>query len=394
MKIKALYFSFLSQFFEILSLFKKLNANSVVFNSINNTEYNFNSKYLFEYYVSKTKSKNKNEKIYFVINNKAEALRLRDEIGDYFISTYSIRGLYITALSKVWVCSGLNTPYFILPVFKNSNRIIYHIGHGIPLKKMGLSEEKITSIKWLNRYLRTRAFTHVLSYSSNVESVMKDVFKNKKIEFVHLGQPRNDNIYLNNKSSDITRYFKFIQKDAELILYAPTWRNYSKTVFFPYSDIDAYKLNNLLVKNNKYLFLRGHPYYESEIDESYLSQSNILLFSYEEFPEVMDYISCFDKLITDYSSIYLDYLLLDRPVAFLPYDIEEYIKFTGFSFDYNLVTPGPKLLNNEELINFIFSEDVYSLARRKLKDFFNLSLSSNCRDNYFFINKLKGGKYD
>ena len=59
----------------------------------------------------------------------------------------------------------------------------------------------------------------------------------------------------------------------------------------------------------------------------------------------MDYINCFDSLITDYSSIYLDYMLLERPIIFLPYDLQEYESSVGFTMDYMENTPGPKPVN-------------------------------------------------
>ena len=49
----------------------------------------------------------------------------------------------------------------------------------------------------------------------------------------------------------------------------------------------------------------------------------------------MDIADIFDILITDYSSIYIDYLLLDRPLIFLPYDKEQYLKGRGMNFEYD-----------------------------------------------------------
>jgi CDP-glycerol glycerophosphotransferase (TagB/SpsB family) len=61
-----------------------------------------------------------------------------------------------------------------------------------------------------------------------------------------------------------------------------------------------------------------------------------------------------DALITDYSSIYFDYLLLDRPVLFFPYDLERYREDErGFYFEYEEVTPGPKARTFDELVSRI-----------------------------------------
>jgi CDP-glycerol glycerophosphotransferase (TagB/SpsB family) len=61
---------------------------------------------------------------------------------------------------------------------------------------------------------------------------------------------------------------------------------------------------------------------------------------------VMGYADC---MITDYSSIYMDYILLDRPIIFFPYDLEHYLQKRGIQHDYNTITPGPKCLTQAEV---------------------------------------------
>ena len=75
-----------------------------------------------------------------------------------------------------------------------------------------------------------------------------------------------------------------------------------------------------------------------------LKMKNVSLFSAKQYTEIMDYINCFDCLITDYSSIYLDYMPLERPIIFLPYDLDEELKTSGFVMDYMENTPGLKPL--------------------------------------------------
>ena len=62
-----------------------------------------------------------------------------------------------------------------------------------------------------------------------------------------------------------------------------------------------------------------------------------------------------DVLITDYSSIYFDYLLLDRPIIFFDYDLKEYLNDSReLYFDYDEFTPGEKVSNYHELKKAIF----------------------------------------
>ena len=65
------------------------------------------------------------------------------------------------------------------------------------------------------------------------------------------------------------------------------------------------------------------------------------------------FLNAFDCLVTDYSSIYVDYLLTDHPIIFLPYDRDAYLDERGMNFDYDDVTPGPKPETMEEFFECI-----------------------------------------
>jgi len=56
-----------------------------------------------------------------------------------------------------------------------------------------------------------------------------------------------------------------------------------------------------------------------------------------------------DCLITDYSSIFIDFLLLDRPIIFFPYDLADYNSNEGSYYKYNSITPGNMVENSSEL---------------------------------------------
>jgi len=83
-----------------------------------------------------------------------------------------------------------------------------------------------------------------------------------------------------------------------------------------------------------------------------------------------------DILITDYSSIYFDYLLLDKPIIFAPFDFEDYlVKDRELYYNYDEVTPGPKARNwNEVLISLkeaIENPEKYKKEREKIKNIFH-----------------------
>src|SRR5690606_5707223 len=84
-----------------------------------------------------------------------------------------------------------------------------------------------------------------------------------------------------------------------------------------------------LEANDIHIWLRMHPRFEQTIDKNILSLSNIHLFSSKKYVEINRYLAYFDALITDYSSIYFDFLTLKRPVLFVDYDLERYVQEIG-----------------------------------------------------------------
>lgn len=166
-----------------------------------------------------------------------------------------------------------------------------------------------------------------------------------KSKILRAGQARND--LLSSTSVDLVSK---VGHRGKKILYAPTWRPFSEVVFFPFKDLDIPHLITYLEKTNITIFLRLHPNFETHIDKTILNH-RIKILSKQHVEDINDILSDFDLLITDYSSIYIDYLLTLRPLIFLPYDLKEYNKTIGLSIDYNTYTPGPK---PETMQNFIY----------------------------------------
>ena len=127
------------------------------------------------------------------------------------------------------------------------------------------------------------------------------------------------------------------------------------------------------------LTIKGYDLYEKEGYEWLRALdhpgSRIRFLNEDRVEDIMEVLAMFDLLITDYSSIYIDYLLLERPMLFLPYDREDYLKTRGFNFDYDEVTPGPKPKSYAEFLNSIegllYNEMNYVENRKKIERKFN-----------------------
>lgn len=138
------------------------------------------------------------------------------------------------------------------------------------------------------------------------------------------GQPRIDCLlrYENNEYLE-----GFIKANAckKLILYMPTHRNYGQQKKVPFSEKEWMELNEFLTINEYYLFFKPHPLEVEFYNGKDFAYSNIILIDNKsELEDPYEYIHYFDLLISDYSSIAADYLVLDRPIIYFMYDLKTF----------------------------------------------------------------------
>lgn len=140
-----------------------------------------------------------------------------------------------------------------------------------------------------------------------------------------------------------------------ILLYVPTFRDNasggSASVFeHTWTARQQLELDELLQRLNAVLFVKLHPHVATkwQVVET-VNTIRCLPAGLDVYP----FLNRVDALLTDYSSIFFDYLLLERPVIFYCYDLEEYQTSRGFYFDYDDVTPGPKARTFSELLTAI-----------------------------------------
>ena len=320
------------------SLFCKRDKKLIVFCAMHCDTFISNSKHLFLYFL-------KNEPDYtvkFVINDNEKRAALISQYGDHFIDTRTKEGKKIAIHAATWVVSWLDLP--LGGLFLRFRRYVIHLGHGILLKGLGFTEKDGRFIKKLYYFLNRSNITCSLATSEFMSHLVAKSMGTSVKRTVICGQPYTDALFKEPVKVSI------IDKNQFNILYAPTWRQHADVKLFPFEDFNKVELEDFLEKNNIHIFVRFHPAYEESIPADILEMKNISLFSAKEYAEVMDYINNFDALITDYSSIYIDYMPLERPLLFLPYDLEEEEKATGFVMDYMENTPGPKPSTQKDFI--------------------------------------------
>ena len=164
---------------------------------------------------------------------------------------------------------------------------------------------------------------------------------------------------------------------------------------FNFSDVNYQQLDYFLKENNYLLVVKYHQNEMNKLQLDTENMDNILDLSNEllknkglDLYEVLPYT---DLLITDYSSVYFDYLLLDKPMLFAPTDLEKYLGDRGFLLEpYEEWTPGEKIYNQSQLESSIisaFSEDLYKKNRERLA---NIVFNKTQQSGYNNTQKLIG----
>lgn len=211
------------------------------------------------------------------------------------------------------------------------------------------------------------------------------------------GYPRYD--WLLNPSEKALKFSeRFHHKAKKVVIWMPTYRNskvyrgYAEDIIkqFPLmaSDKDWKYLDSLCVENSILLLVKLHPSqkaYEIGFDKlNYITEITNKDFD-DAGVQMYEFLALTDGLISDYSSVAIDYLLVNKPIAFALDDFEIYQKVRGFVFENpQKYMPGHHLHSFEDLCGFILdiahSKDEYNNERKQLRGLAICKSSCYCED--------------
>ena len=337
-----------------------------LFSSTDNSHYNYNSRYLFEY----VKENLPEITPLFVINDPELRNSLSSKYGkQYFIETESIQGIRQALSAGVWFTSA-GLPAYGTGLHKK--RLIINLWHGVPLKKIALLDPNLKKAARIYfKKIFSENYTCILTTSHELIPLMARSFAVSEDKIKVWGQPRNDGLFQKNDCRKILgQLFPDLPEYTKTVLYAPTFRDYGQVQLFPFKDFDQEQLEAFLEEKNMLLFIRTHVA-EQGSAAPYLGK-RIRFLGNEQAEDVTGILNIFDCLITDYSSIYIDYLLTDKPMIFLPYDSQQYLDGRGMNFDYDDVTPGPKPETFNDFLDALSpKEDFWKSERTRVNRLFN-----------------------
>lgn len=355
-----------------------------VFSSVHNRTFNYNSSYLFLY----VKEHCPQIHPYYVMNDDKKREELGEKYGkEYFLDGKTMAGIRKILSCKVWFTSTAPPLY---GVGFRKKYVILNLWHGIPLKKIGMEQENLS---WFTRkyykYLFADNYEGVVTTSSHLVHIMSRSFLVEPERIKVWGQPRNDVLFSSNsEGKGLEEVFSGeLPPYEKVVLYAPTFRDHEPTQLFPFQDMDRERLCQWLEEKKIFLCIRLHLYDQTGyqwIQELDRTGSRIRFLNEDRTVDIMEALKEFDLLITDYSSIYMDYLLTGKPILFLPYDQEAYLKERGMNFPYDQVTPGPKPKTFQEFLNsmedLLYNHDGYVRQRESVNNFLNEIQRPCCAD--------------
>lgn len=272
----------------------------------------------------------------------------------------SFKGIYYSLLSKYQFYGDYND--FVT----SAGAVTINLWHGTPLKKIEFDIKKgclsvlfDNSLKSKINYAHIyRKPNYILSSSSFIsDKCLQSAFKIRKDNCLNFGYPRNDCLF--DKSQKIPNFKK---KYNKCFIYLPTWRDSNKD-FFSDANLNLLDLNDLMKEKNSLFLIKMHP--ATKLNVEIDGFSNILLL--DDNVDLYSILLTTDVLITDYSSVFYDYMLLDKKIIFFPFDKEEYLKNREFYFDYEKSIPTKPILTFDELKCELFKDFVLDDRYRKIK---------------------------
>lgn len=267
-------------------------------------------------------------------------------------------------------------------------KTVLHLGQGSPLKRCGLLELSSPScseerVRWLEQH--AGAFSVVLSASDWFSRIVNLAWQPQVT--IKCGLPRADvllrqpdELDLLNCGVDVPQ-LEALRQSGRIGFYLPTSRDQLPS---PLSDAhtDWVALNGFLADGQCTLLVKPHPDQAQAGDGlRALALSHIVVL--DAAADVYPLLSSADFLITDYSSVMFDFLLLDRPqILFVP-DLGDYMQTDrGFVFDFPLMAPGPLCQDLYQLAMALETlwrgEDPFALERAQINAIANEYAGGAC----------------
>ncbi|MCK5176725.1 MAG: CDP-glycerol glycerophosphotransferase family protein, partial [Candidatus Aenigmarchaeota archaeon] len=323
----------------------------------------------------------------------------------YYIN--SIKGFYHLLTSKYYVSTHA-IPNFYKNFLLNKH-IIINLWHGMPIKTLGLVEKNIPK-QYMDAYTLLGKFSYFFVTSDIFKLLMQPCFLMHPDKVFITGQPRTDCIFDTCNKERINNFINF-DNYKKVILYTPTYKevlrcNEKREIETEFDNIfymDDYKQERFfefIEKENILFILKPHPFderhYREYMQNNQFKHPNFKVLYNQDFTEENIYLyelfSYVDLMITDFSSISIDFMITKKPVIFLDNLTSQYNNNRGMVLEDNfeILMPGFKAKNYDELEKSIIDSltiDSYKENRLKALPLLHKYFDSNASERIYEIMK-------
>lgn len=299
-------------------------------------------------------------------------------------AVYDIENIIKVPIISSLTVSGFNT-------FTGYPKFTYNIdvGHaGIIMKNCGLMDRKYKEFSFTPEEYKQIDKVCVASHMSMfIQSAFSAISEEK---FKITGNPRTDTLQLTDGRQNLQKVLGRNLEDIKIIFNMPTFHVHENSGVvngekfneaIKIKNFDYEKFDRFLDENKMVCVSKVHHAEEKFITSRVkkLKLKNLLFLSNEDLDkhnlDLYEILNSGDLLITDYSSIYGDFLFMDKPIIFVNQDIEKYREERGLSLEpYDFWTSGPKVQNQkqleEEIRMYLNDENYYKEKRKELRSVF------------------------
>ena len=258
--------------------------------------------------------------------------------------------------------NAFDTGLLCLPIH---GRLNYRISHGIHFKKVERAY-KLATFK--DRILSTKNIIPYHGVSSKLDALSACSYFHVYLDNLDITGAAKNDILLSNKLTGGYRYEenKLLEKiqDKKLITYAPTWRENGSAYLF--ANLEIEKLNNFLEKQGLIFGYAGHHYLKNRevpSGDNFIDLNKI-------GADIQIILRNTEILITDYSSVWIDFLLMDKPIIFFNYDELKFIHNRGTLLDISSLEAGIKVSSFDRLLE-VLNETNIPTSNKLTKNLFH-----------------------
>ncbi len=298
-----------------------------------------------------------------------QACQSAREAGLSCVHPYSPKGMAVALRAGAYF---ITHHLFDVNPYLSGGAEVVQLWHGIPLKKIDfdtiedgffkrflLAKEPLGAL-----YRRAHTFqkARVVATSEETARLFESGFLVPRERIWITGYPRTDPLFKNDFTllererrlqAEIEEH-RGRHPDIQIGLYAPTfrWRGEGPVEVFLGDREKMRRLDAALEAANLGLYVKLHPWEAEKLKEAWPEEGYRRIWAWPEgLGDPHALLGAFDFMVTDYSSIYIDYLLTGRPLVFFPFDLEEFKKNSrDLNYPYEEVTPGPKALDFPEFL--------------------------------------------